>query len=219
MQTDLKGVIFDLDGVLTDTARWHYRAWKRLADQIGIPFDEKINERMKGVDRMASLEILLEASAETFDAAAKERLAATKNGYYLSVVERLTPKDLFPGAAAALDAVKAHDLGLALASASKNAATLLDRLGIAGRFDYIADANLIRRHKPDPEIFLTAAAGLGLPPEVCVGVEDAAAGIAAIRAAGMRAVGVGEAAPLAAADLVIGHITEFRIDACRRLFQ
>ncbi len=213
-----EAVIFDLDGVLTDTARLHYLAWKRLADELSIPFDETTNEKMKGVDRMNSLEIMLGASVDAFSATEKERLAETKNGYYRAAIASLGPSDLLPGAAAALQSVKRAGLRSALASASKNAAALIAQLGIERWFDFIADASRIRAHKPDPEIFLTAAAGLGVAPEACVGVEDSAAGIAAIKAAGMRAIGVGRARDLVEADLVIDSIARFRVADLPRLF-
>ncbi|MEW9624435.1 beta-phosphoglucomutase [Rhodanobacter geophilus] len=208
----LKAVIFDLDGVLADTAVLHRAAWQRLAAEIDAPFDEAIAERMKGVDRMGSLEILLERAPRRYSDAEKAELAARKNARYVELIDRLDPRHLLPGARAAVESVHAAGLKTALASASRNAPQLLERLGIAGLFDYVVDAGRIARSKPDPEIFLAAAAGLGLAPADCLGVEDAAAGIASIHAAGMAAIGVGRADALADADVLLSNIAAFDID-------
>jgi alpha,alpha-trehalose phosphorylase len=202
-------LIFDLDGVLTDTAHTHYRAWKRLADEIGVPFDLQVNERLKGVDRMASLEIILERASRSYSADEKRALADTKNGYYVQEIASVGPQDLFEGVREVLDAARAAGLKLGLASASRNAPALLQKLGIADRFDYLADAGRIVRAKPDPAIFLDVAAALGVPAHRCIGVEDAAAGIEAIHAAGMAAIGIGDARALRHADAVIPRIAEF----------
>ena len=207
-----QALIFDLDGVLTDTAHTHYLAWKRLADEIGVPFDETVNLRLKGVDREASLAIILERADRPYDEAERRELAARKNGYYRAAIESVGPQDLYPGAAALLDAARARGLKLGLASASKNAAALLARLGIADRFDYVADAAHIARAKPAPDIFLSVAQALGVPPERCIGIEDAAAGIVAIRAAGMPAVGIGDPAALPGADAHLPAIAAFDLD-------
>ena len=204
-----RALVFDLDGVLTDTAHTHYRAWKRLADEIGVPFDLQVNERLKGVDRMASLEIILERASRAYSADEKRALADTKNGYYVQEIANVGPQDLFDGVREVLDAARAAGLKLGLASASRNAPALLDKLGIADCFDYIADAGRIVRAKPDPAIFLDVAAALGVPAHLCIGVEDAAAGIEAIHAAGMAAVGIGDARALRHADAVIPRIAEF----------
>nr|WP_298125481.1 beta-phosphoglucomutase [uncultured Pseudoxanthomonas sp.] len=204
-----RALVFDLDGVLTDTAHTHYRAWKRLADEIDVPFDLLVNERLKGVDRMASLEIILERASRAYSADEKRALADTKNGYYVQEIANVGPQDLFEGAREVLDAARAAGLKLGLASASRNAPALLDKLGIADCFDYIADAGRIARAKPDPAIFLDVAAALGVPAHLCIGVEDAAAGIEAIHAAGMAAVGIGDARALRHADAVIPRIADF----------
>lgn len=209
----VQALIFDLDGVLTDTAHTHYLAWKRLADEIGVPFDETVNLRLKGVDREASLAIILERADRPYDAAERRELAARKNGYYRAAIESVGPQDLYPGVTDLLDAARARGLKLGLASASKNAAALLARLGIADRFDYIADAATIARAKPAPDIFLSVAQALGVPPERCIGIEDAAAGIVAIRAAGMPAVGIGAADALPGADAHLPEIAAFDLDA------
>lgn len=207
----IAAVIFDLDGVLTDTANLHYRAWKRLADSIGAPFDAAANERLKGVDRMTSLELILGPAAKTVSAAEKARLAAIKDGWYRESIAEITPADLFPGARAALEAVRSASLRTALASASRNAGALLERLGITGLFDHVVDAGRIVQGKPAPDIYLRAAEAVGAPPGACLGVEDAAAGVEAILAAGMAALGVGSPDVLARADAVIGAIADFRL--------
>jgi alpha,alpha-trehalose phosphorylase len=206
-----KAVVFDLDGVLADTATVHHAAWKKLADETGLPFDDAIGERLKGVDRRASLEILLERSPRVYTEAEKEALAARKNAHYREQIGHFGPGHLLPGARAAVESVRRAGLKTALASASRNAPLLLERLGIAGLFDYVVDAGRIARAKPDPEIFLAAAAGLGLAPADCLGVEDAAAGVAAIHAAGMAAVGIGSGPALAEADRQLPDIAAFDI--------
>ncbi|TPG48789.1 beta-phosphoglucomutase [Rhodanobacter glycinis] len=207
----LKAVIFDLDGVIADTAVVHHAAWKKLADDIDVPFDDATGERMKGVDRRGSLEILLQAAPRSYTEVEKQELAARKNDYYREQIEHFGPQDLLPGAREAIESVRRAGLKVALASASRNAGLLLQRLGIADLFDVVVDANRISRSKPDPEIFLAAASALGVAPDECIGVEDAAAGIASIRAAGMAAVGIGQARALAEADLVLPSIAAFDI--------
>jgi alpha,alpha-trehalose phosphorylase len=210
----LKAVIFDLDGVIADTAVVHDAAWKRLAAEIDAPFDAHTGERLKGVDRMGSLEIILQGCTRVFSAEEKQQLAERKNTYYVEQVSRLGPTDLMPGARTAIESVRQAGLKIALASASRNAALLLQKLGIAELFDYVVDAAQIARSKPDPEIFLAAAAGLDVPPAQCLGVEDAAAGVAAILAAGMPAIGIGNPTALAAADKVLPDLASFDIRAC-----
>lgn len=207
----LKGVIFDLDGVIADTAVVHHAAWKKLASEIGIPFDDAIGERLKGVDRRASLDILLEKASRSYSEIEKEALASRKNDYYRQQIESFGPQHLLPGARTAIESVRRAGLKTALASASRNAPLLLEKLGIADLFDYVVDANHIRHAKPDPEIFLAAARGLGLVPSECLGVEDAAAGIASIHSAGMTAVGIGHADALAGADLLLPDVAAFDI--------
>lgn len=211
MNSRFKAVIFDLDGVITDTARYHYLAWKRLADGIGAPFDEAFNEELKGVDRMGSLELILARAPRAYAPEEKLALADAKNRHYQELIATMTPADLLPGALDALDQVRAAGLKTALASVSKNAFTVLERLGIRARFDDVVDAATIRFSKPHPEIFLTAAAHLGVAPVDCLGVEDAAAGVASIKDAGMVALGVGDPRVLARADRVISSLREFRL--------
>jgi beta-phosphoglucomutase len=213
IDTRFKAVIFDLDGVITDTAHYHYLAWKRTADSIGAPFDEAFNEQLKGVDRMGSLRLILARAPRSFSEDEQLALADAKNRHYQELIATMTPRDLLPGALAALEAVRAAGLRIGLASVSKNAFTVLDRLGIRDRFDDVVDAATIRNSKPDPEIFLTAAAHLDVAPADCLGVEDAAAGVAAIKDAGMVAIGVGSPTVLHRADRVIRSMEEFDLSA------
>lgn len=211
-QYPYQALIFDLDGVLTDTAHYHFLAWKKLADSVGAPFDAAFNEQLKGVDRMGSLELILAASGQVVSGADKLELAEQKNRHYQQLIEHMSPADVLPGALHALQSVRAAGLKTALASVSKNAFAVIDRLGIASLFDDVVDAARISRSKPDPEIFLTAAAHLGLAPRDCLGVEDSIAGLRAIKSAGMFALGIGDAAVLSDADVVIAGLHQF--DLC-----
>ncbi len=188
---DFSGAIFDLDGVLVDTARYHFLAWRRLAETLGFVFTEQDNERLKGVSRMRSLEILLEVGGIALPQADKERLAAQKNAWYVESLQTLSEKDLLPGALAYLRQCRAEGKKTALGSASKNAPLILERLGIAGLFDAVIDGTRVSRAKPDPEVFSVAVQALGLSPAACIVFEDALAGIEAAHAAGCRAVAVG----------------------------
>jgi beta-phosphoglucomutase len=209
-----QAVIFDLDGVITDTARYHYLAWKRLAETQGVHFDEEFNEHLKGIDRMGSLELILASAKRSYTQEEKLALADEKNQHYVRLIASMSPADLLPGAVQALDACRAAGLKIGLASVSKNAFAVLEMLGITGKFDYVVDAAKIARGKPDPEIFLKAASELGVSPERCLGVEDAVAGVASIKAAGMTALGIGDPAVLAQADKVIPDLSHFDLAAC-----
>lgn len=198
----IQAVIFDLDGVLTDTAHYHFQAWQALAHSLGIAFTEQDNEHLKGVDRLGSLRLILQKGGLTLPAAEEERLMARKNAHYLQLIAGMTAADLFPGVRELFARLKQSGIKLGLASASKNAAFVLQRLGIAGEFDAIADAATVKHSKPDPEIFLQAAALLQIAPEHCLGVEDAAAGVTAINRAGMRTIGIGQPEQLREALMV-----------------
>lgn len=202
--------IFDLDGVLTDTAAYHYQAWKSLADRLSLKFDQKDNERLKGVSRTKSLEIILEINEKekNYTEAEKIRLAEEKNEEYVKLIQQITPSDILPGILPFLDEAQKLGLKLAVASASKNAKTVLAGLQIETYFDYIADASKIKHTKPDPEVFLDCANNLKLSPEACIGFEDAQAGIEAIHAAGMYAVGIGVEVVTQRPDLELRHTNE-----------
>ncbi len=188
----MKAFIFDLDGVLTDTAEYHYQAWKNMADRLGMKFDRKDNERLKGVSRLRSLEIILEINGKetAYTGEEKERLAEEKNAEYVRLIQKVKPRDILPGVEKFLKEAKEAGILLAVASASRNARTVLDGLGIIGMFDYVADAEQIKNTKPDPEVFLNCAEHLGVEPSECVGFEDAQVGIEAIQAAKMFSVGI-----------------------------
>lgn len=205
-------VIFDLDGVITDTARYHYLAWMRLAATQGVHFDEEFNEQLKGIDRMGSLERILMAATRQYSLAEKLALAEEKNAHYVALIANMTPDDLLPGAVQALDSCRAAGMKVGLASVSKNAFAVLDKLGISAKFDYVVDAAKLARGKPDPEIFLKAAGALDAAPARCLGVEDAVAGVASIKAAGMTAVGIGDPSVLAQADFVIPGLDRFDLN-------
>lgn len=203
-----KGVIFDLDGVLVDTAKYHYLGWKRLADELGVPFDEARNERLKGVSRRDSLILLL---GRTPSEPEIKEWCDRKNGYYLQYIGRIDRRELLPGSLEIVQALrKEPGWKLAIASASKNTKLILNRLDIMPLFDAVVDGHDFERTKPDPEVFQKAAARLRLPPERLVVVEDAEAGVRAAKTAGMRAVGLGRPDVLGAADLVVpslAHVT------------
>jgi alpha,alpha-trehalose phosphorylase len=212
----LECVIFDLDGVITDTAEHHFRAWQRLAAEISLPFDRELNERLKGVSRMESLEIILEHAGRTASLQDKVRLAERKNTYFRELIDSITPADLLPGIAGLLVDLRAHGVKTAIASMSHNVWDVVGRLGIEPLVDLIVDPAALVKGKPDPEIFLAAAEQLGVRCEDCVGVEDARAGVAAIKAARMVAVGVGRDLP--GADWLVDHTSALTVDALEALF-
>lgn len=189
-----KAVIFDLDGVIVTTDEYHYKAWKRMADEEGIYFDREINENLRGVSRMESLEIILRKSEKVYSDEEKALLALRKNNYYRTLLDNITSKDILPGVENVLKGLKELGIKAAIGSSSKNAPVILERIGLNNCFDAIADGNGIKNSKPDPEVFLLAANLLDISPKECVVVEDAEAGIEAALAAGMKAVGVGYAA-------------------------
>ncbi len=209
---DARAVIFDLDGVITDTAELHYRSWQRLADELGLPFDRALNERLRGLGRLESLALVLGSSVGRFSAAEQSVLAERKNRYYLDSVARMTPDDLLPGIAELLRELRARGARMAIASSSRNAAAVVDRLGVAGQFDAIVDGNAATRSKPDPEVFLLAAGRLEVPSRRCVVVEDAESGVEAARAAGMAVVGVGPPRRVGRADRVVADTSGLRAD-------
>jgi beta-phosphoglucomutase len=190
----IRGVIFDLDGVIVSTDDCHYRAWKRMADEEGIYFDRSINERLRGVSRMDSLSIILERAGKPYTEAQKEEMAARKNRYYVDLISALTPEDILPGALEVINALKAKGIRVAIGSSSRNTPIILRQIGLSSTFDAVSDGNQITHSKPHPEVFLLAAKLLQLPPADCLVVEDADAGIEAALAGGMKALGVGSAA-------------------------
>lgn len=204
-----KGIIFDLDGVICHTDRYHYEAWKMLAERLEIPFDEKINNRLRGVSRMESLEIILEKSSKVYTREEKLEMAEEKNGHYRKLLAQMTPADLSPAVKEMLDTLKGSKK-LAIGSSSKNTKFILERIGLDVFFDAVADGNDISHSKPDPEVFLLAAERLGLSPEECLVVEDAKAGIDAAFAGGFDSVAVGDAAGYEKATYSRNHTAELQ---------
>ncbi len=204
----IKGVIFDLDGVLVHTDKFHFMAWKALADKLGIYFDEKINNRLRGVSRMESLEIILERSKISYTAEEKEAFAAEKNEKYRDFLRTMTPDDVDKGVRETLEKLKRAGLKIAVGSSSKNAGLILAQTGLTDCFDAVSDGNGLKKSKPDPEVFLKAAAMLGLDGEECAVVEDAVAGIKAAKAAEMLSFAVGDAALSDEADFRMKSIEE-----------
>jgi beta-phosphoglucomutase len=200
---EVKGCIFDLDGVIVDTAKYHYKAWKRIADELGFEFTEQHNERLKGVSRMRSLDILLEVGNINVDEETKLKLAEKKNNWYVEYISKMDKSEILPGVEDCIKSLKQKNIKTAIGSASKNTMLILKSLDIAHYFDAIIDGNKVTKAKPNPEVFLLGAKELGLNPENCVVFEDAEAGIQAAKAAGMMAVGIGSPSILKEADLVV----------------
>lgn len=216
--TDIEAVVFDLDGVITDTAHYHYLAWKDLAEKLNIHFDKKFNENLKGVSRIQSLELILKNGNKEadFTSEEKEKLATEKNELYKYYINQLTPKDILPGIEKLIDDIKSEGILIGLASASRNAKTVLDLLEITDLFDYCADANHIKKPKPDPEIFLDVCQALNVSPIKSIGIEDALVGVEAIQSSGMFAVGVG--GDLNMADLYVSHTGQLEWDHIKNCF-
>lgn len=208
-----KGIIFDLDGVICHTDAWHYQAWKTVADKLGIYFDETINNRLRGVSRMESFEIILERYDGTMTEEEKARYAAEKNEIYKELLKQMSPEDLSPEVRETLDALRGMGLKLAIGSSSKNAGFILGQVGLGGYFDAISDGNQITHSKPDPEVFLLAAKLIKEKPEDCLVVEDARAGLMAAGAGGMDAAGIGDAANCELADYQLQSFREL-LTAC-----
>ncbi|MEK3981352.1 beta-phosphoglucomutase [Psychrobacillus sp. FSL K6-2836] len=200
-----KAFIYDLDGVITDTAEFHYLAWKKLAGELGISFDRQFNERLKGISRMESLELILQLSASLLKMSNEEkvRLASKKNEFYLELAKSINEENVLPGIEDLLKNNKKHNIKIALGSASENAKNVVEKLGLISYFDYIVDATKVSKGKPDPETFTSAADYLGIPYKECIGIEDAAAGIEAINKANMFSVGVGSLEHLSQADYLV----------------
>lgn len=207
----IKACIFDLDGVIVDTAVYHYKAWKQLANSLGFDFTEHQNEQLKGVSRMRSLELILGWGGVTKTAAEQEVLATQKNNQYVEMISRMTPAEILPGAKEFLAACHAAGLKTALGSASKNSGLILERTGLTKYFDAIIDGNKVSKAKPDPEVFLKGAEAVGVAPAQCVVFEDAIAGVEAAIAGGMKAIGIGSPDLLGKADLVISGLDKMTL--------
>src|SRR5579859_3673356 len=208
----IQAVIFDLDGVIVDTAHYHFIAWRRLAKELGIHFTAQENEQLKGVSRMRSLEIILELGNLRLSREEMERLATKKNQWFVGYINAMKPDEIFPGVNELIKSIRASGIKVALASSSKNADTVLNLLNIKEYFDVIVDGTMITHTKPDPEIFLLAAKKLDIPVSQCLVFEDAEAGVEAALAAGMKCVGVGSPQQLGRADFVVSKAADFVLE-------
>lgn len=217
----LKAVLFDLDGVITDSAKYHYLAWKELADQLEISFDEIYNEKLKGVSRMESLELILENGnkKEAFTPEEKELLAEKKNDNYKELIKQITPKDILPGIRELLTELRNHQIKTCICSVSKNAVFIISQLELLDYFDHIVDAAKVKNAKPASDLFAIGAYVLGASPSECIGVEDARAGIEAIKRAGMKAVGVGTREQMQGADLILTGTGELTLKCLEKLLK
>jgi beta-phosphoglucomutase len=212
-----KACIFDLDGVIVDTAKYHFLAWKRLSDQLGINFTEEDNERLKGVSRMASLDIILDIGKKNLTPEQKLDYATQKNKWYVDYISRMTPAEILPGGLDFIRELKKAGILVAVGSASKNTPDILKRVGILHLFDAVADGNNVKNAKPDPEVFLKAAELLNVNPSVCTVFEDAAAGVQAALSAGMMAIGIGSATILKNAHYVVAGLHEMNLEKLRSI--
>jgi len=213
----VKACIFDLDGVIVDTAHYHFLAWKRLAEELGFELTPSDNERLKGVSRMESLNIVLELGGVTLSEHNKERMANKKNTWFVNYLEQMVPEEIFPGVKQLIRELRAKGIKIALASSSKNAKSVIQLLNIQNEFDVMVDGTMVVNSKPHPEIFLLAAKKLNVEPEDCIVFEDAEAGVEAALAAGMKCVGVGSHEHLKAAHKVIAKTGEFKITELAKL--
>ena len=197
---EIKAIIFDLDGVLTNTSEYHYRGWQRLADELGIPFDRQRNELLRGVPRRRSLELILDGRPATEEQ--MEEWMARKNRYYVESIQQMTPADVLPGALELLQEVRQAGIRIGIGSASKNARTVLDRLHLWNYMDAVSDGYSVERHKPAPDLFLHCARQLGVDPREAIVVEDAASGVEAALAGAFWAVGLGPEERVGAAHII-----------------
>lgn len=208
MDNGIRAIVFDLDGVICHTDRYHYLAWKALADRLGIPFDEKVNQRLRGVSRRESLEIVLGERSTAYSEAEKQALAEEKNEIYKTYLAAMTPDDLSSETRATLQTLRQRGYLLAIGSSSKNTRQILERLGLGNFFDAVADGTRITRSKPDPEVFLLAASLLGVRAEEAVVVEDAASGVQAAVTGGFRVVGLCSGSNDPGADITIRRLSD-----------
>jgi beta-phosphoglucomutase len=212
----IKGFLFDLDGVIVDTAVYHFQAWKRMANELGFDIDEEFNETLKGISRMDSIEAILKHGNVTVSEEEKLRLATEKNEWYLEYVNKMTEDEILPGVKEFFKEFKSLGIKCSLGSASKNAPKILEKINLFAEFDAIVDGNSVTKSKPNPEVFIKGAAALGLKNEECVVFEDAVAGVEAAQRANMKTVGFGDQKILHKADLVYNTFTEF---TCKGLLE
>jgi beta-phosphoglucomutase len=215
----IKAFLFDLDGVITDTAEYHYLAWKKLASQQGWAFDRELNEQLRGVSRMDSLDIIIGHNQASIDGNQCQQLATLKNQYYQAMLEHITPSDYLPGARQLLDDLKSNGYKIGLGSASKNSRLVLDRLNAVSYFDIIGDGNSVEKSKPAPDIFLYGATRLNLAPHECIVVEDAESGIEAGIAGGFQTIGIGPRERVGKAHLRFDSMSEANFTVISNFFK
>jgi beta-phosphoglucomutase len=213
----IKACIFDLDGVIVDTAIYHFKSWKRLADELGINFTLHDNERLKGVSRVRSLEIILEIGNVSKTEAEQQELASRKNTWYTEMISKMKPEEVLPGAREFLELVRKAGIKTALGSASKNSGIILEKTGLTPLFDAIIDGNHVSKAKPDPEVFLKGAEALQVYPDDCVVFEDAIAGVEAALAGGMKVVGIGSPEILNKANLIVSGLDQMNLEKLNTL--
>ena len=214
---EIKACIFDLDGVIVDTAKYHYKAWKRLANELGFDLTPEQNEKMKGISRMESLDMLLEIGNQEASRRDKKKLADIKNSWYREYIGEMQPQDLLPGALEFLEELTEEHILIAIGSASRNAPTIVRQVQIGTYLDALIDGSKVKKGKPDPEVFLKAAEEIGAEPEHCVVFEDAQAGIEAARNGGMRVIGVGSDKVLHDADMIIPGLDHINLEKLKTL--
>lgn len=214
---EIKACLFDLDGVLVDTAVYHFKAWRKLANHLGFDFTEAQNEQLKGISRVESLNKILAWGNVEKTEDEKQQLATEKNEWYVAMISKMTPAEVLPGTVDFLTAIKKAGYKIALGSASKNSALILERTQIAHFFEEIVDGNLVSKSKPDPEVFFKGATLLEVQPSECVVFEDAVAGVEAAKRAGMKAIGIGSAEVLIQADLVVQNLGQLTIGHLQQL--
>lgn len=213
----VKACIFDLDGVIVDTAVYHYKAWKKLANELGFDFTEHDNEKLKGVSRTRSLELILKWGGVSKTPIEQHELATRKNQWYVEMISHMTPAEILPGAKEFLETCRNAGIKTALGSASKNSMMILEKTGLTHLFDAVIDGNKVSKAKPDPEVFLKGAEALGVDPIECVVYEDAIAGVEAAIKGGMKVVGIGSPEVLAEANLVLGGLDEMSLEKLNNL--
>jgi beta-phosphoglucomutase len=215
----IKACLFDLDGVIVDTAVYHFKAWRRLANELGFDFTEQQNEQLKGISRMESLDLILSWGNVQLSSEEKNQWAARKNNWYLDLVQQMTPQEILPGVVDFLNELKEQKIAIVLGSASKNSKLILNKIDLLHYFDAIIDGNNISKGKPDPEVFQLGAEAVAATPSQCIVFEDAQAGIQAALAAGMYTVGIGAAKTLAQAHLVFEKFTDFNWAILQKEFE
>lgn len=216
--SEIKACLFDLDGVIVDTAKYHFKAWKQLANQLGIDFTEHENEKLKGVSRMESLQLILDWGGIKKSDEEMLELATLKNDWYVAMITEMKADEVLPGAEDLLKELRANDIKIALGSASKNSVTILKKINLLGAFDAIIDGTKVSKSKPNPEVFLKGAEALGVKPENCIVFEDAEAGVESGINANMRVVGIGSKEVLHQANVVVDGLHQITYQKLKEVF-